>query len=184
MSLFYFFHFIENRLFSLAIYPYHRFPFPSTPPTIWYTLFFPPTGKKKKKQAWDNNKILKNKICPFDIIYFCVSLERTGLLRDSNKIQKNIIRKNKNNHIEVGQGKCTEGKEPQRRYKKQRLTHSCTREYHTNTKMKALIYTQRTLYIPAYGLCLLLLSLWVHMTFVHVDLEGLVHLVFSVPFGS
>lgn len=182
MSLFYFFHFIENRLFSLAIYPYHRFPFPSTPPTIWYTLFFPPTGKKK--QAWDNNKISKNKICPFDIIYFCVSLERTGLLRDSNKIQKNIIRKNKNNHIEVGQGKCTEGKEPQRRYKKQRLTHSCTREYHTNTKMKALIYTQRTLYIPACGLCLLLLSLWVHMTFVHVDLEGLVHLVFSVPFGS
>ena len=68
--------------------------------------------------------------------------------------------------------KQTEEKGPKRRPKDQRLNHSHIQESHKNTKLEAIMYTQRTWYRSVQALCLLLSpSLWIHMSFYHADLE-------------
>lgn len=55
-----------------------------------------------------------------------------------------MIRVNKKYHIEVGQGKPMEEKSPKRRHKNQRPTCPYTQGSHKNTKLKAVIFMQKT----------------------------------------
>ena len=68
------------------------------------------------------------------------------------------------------------GKSP--RHRNQRPTHFHTHGCHKNTKQEAT----ENLYRFPQALCILPLSLWVHMRCSHVELEGLVSLV--TPSGS
>ena len=60
------------------------------------------------------------------------------------------------NHIEVGQGKPREGKEPKRRHKNQSCIPSHTQEFHKISNLKAIMHVQRTWRRPVYALCVLL----------------------------
>ena len=48
------------------------------------------------------------------------------------------------NYVKLEISKPSEDKEPQRRHKKQRPIHSQIQKSHTNSKLEAVVYTQRT----------------------------------------
>jgi hypothetical protein len=81
----------------------------------------------------------------------------------------------------MAQNKQTEGKEHKRAHS-QRPTHSHTQGGHKNTKLEAITYAQRP-GADLQVLCMLPQSLWVHSSFAHVDLAGLVFMV-SFPSSS
>lgn len=72
---------------------------------------------------------------------------------------------NKDDHIEVGQNKPTDGKEIKRSHKKQQTAHWHTEESYENTKLGVNIFVQRTWCRPLPSLCILLHYLSIQMSF-------------------
>jgi hypothetical protein len=73
--------------------------------------------------------------------------------------------------MELRQDKPTEGEEPKKRHKK-RLSHLHSQGSHKTLNWKLNTYTEG-LVQTCLALCVLPQSLWVHISFAHVDVEAL-----------
>lgn len=69
-------------------------------------------------------------------------------------------------------------------YKKQRSTHLLDQGSHKNHLTGSYNKNQRIWCRPVQALCMLLQSLWIYVSFAHVDLEGPVFLASSIPSAS
>lgn len=109
-----------------------------------------------------------------DPLPFWFSLEKNGFLRDSNKTQQNTLWYDK---IKLSHQNWTRQTKRRKRAPREgiRIIHPLIQKYSPlqKNKLKVIMYMHRTWYQSIQALCMLLQSIWVHMSFAQLILRCL-----------